>query len=168
MVAVRVRVRRSESSSGGGLDAWAGAIAEPAEALRAIGEVAEADAAERLEARTDPWGAKWAPPSPATIEIKGGRTDGRGASLRGSRFVEILDGGRRVVVGFSASFARAFHGGAPANRIFGRAPAPIPARPLLPLRGRRHALPPTLRDDVLAAFREGMRRAVRGLRRRRD
>ena len=162
MVAVRVSVRHRESSEGN-LDTWAAALAAPEDAVRAVGEVVEAHVAERIASRTSPWGDAWAPQSPATIEINR-RRGRRDDSLSRTRFVQVLDGGKRVVVGFTARFARAFHGGAPNNKAFGRGSAPIPARPVLPLRGRTHDLPPTLREEVKAAFVAGMRRALRGAR----
>lgn len=164
MVAVRLRVRRTEGASGG-TDAWAGAIREPTDATTAVSEVAAAHVDARFETRTDPWGGAWASPSAATVEIRS-RSGQRVRRLRSTRFVQILDGGKRAVVGFAASFAAAFHGGAPGNKAFGRGSAPIPARPVLPKRGRRPDLPPELRAEVMDAFREGMRRAVRALRRR--
>lgn len=160
MVAFKIEHR----SEGGGADAWIEAVQGPRDAMEAVSEVVESDVAERFRSETDPWGGPWAPLSPATLELY--RRRGKSAQrdrLRNSRFARVVDGGRRAVVGLRSKVSRWFHEGNPANKMFGR-PAPRPARPVLPLRDGDHDLPPKLREDVMRAFREGIRRAVKKVR----
>lgn len=73
--------------------------------------------------------------------------------------------GRRVRVsagGPAARYARAQQFGNPANRIFGKWPAPIPARPYMPIRNGRVDLPAELRAEVVEMVRTGIFRAIRG------
>lgn len=142
------------------IDAWADALTEPRTALTAIGELADEHVAERFSTRTDPWGKPWAPTSAATIEIRAklGRS-GSERTLARQHFMRLDSNGRRVAIGLVSG--RAFHFGLPNNRIFGRAPAPVPARAILPLQGKRVVLPPEWRAEILASLRDGMRRAVR-------
>lgn len=160
-----VSIKLEHRAAGGGADAWIDAIQGPRDAMEAVSEIVESDVGERFRTETDPWGGAWAPLSPATLDLY--RRRGKRASrdrLTNSRFSRVVDGGRRAVVGLRSKVSRWFHEGNPSARIFGKSPAPRPARPILPIRDGSHDIPPALREDVMRAFREGIRRAVRKVR----
>lgn len=159
MLVVRTTIERRVRTAS--IEEWSKAISAPEPGMEAIAEVIGAQVDASFASRTDPWGNAWAPLSPTTIEIRAQRGD-RGGSLRRTKYARVLDGGRRAVVGLAASFARAFGSGAPLNKAFGRGSAPIPARPVLPLRGRRVEPPPEVRAEMRARFWEAMRRVLRG------
>lgn len=121
------------------------AAADPADALDAIGF----DISQRVDltfgAQQDPWNRAWAPLSPVTLALR--RKGGKGAQI-------LRDTGRlgdsithnvvgdEVRVGSNVQYARAQQLGNPANKMFGKGSAPIPARPFLPIRDGRAELPP--------------------------
>lgn len=78
--------------------------------------------------------------------------------------VSRVDGRRTRVTasGPASKYARAQHYGNPANRIFGKAPAPIPSRKFFPIRNGRVDLPPELRAEIVDMVRSAIFRAVRG------
>jgi len=120
----------------------------------------------RFETQTDPWGAAWAAVSATTLALREKLGGGDALALASKVYMRLRTRGRRIVVGIAGSAGRARQFGAPNNRIFGRAPAPIPPRPAMPLRGGRIDLPGGLREQLMDAFREGIRSAVRNLRSR--
>lgn len=158
MVAVRTRIERRVQTVS--TEEWGKALSAPEPGLEAVAQVIGDQVDAAFAERVDPWGNAWAPLSPATIEIRAQRGD-RDGSLRRTKYARVLDGGRRAVVGLAASFARAFGGGAPGNKAFGRGSAPIPARPVLPLKGGRVDPPPAVRAEMRAQFWAAMRRALR-------
>jgi hypothetical protein len=154
-VVVRIRARAPNAPTA--LDAWSSALSNPEPAMQAVGEVLSADIGERFVARSDPWGSPWAALSPTTLEIRARRGGPMGV-LERTRFVRIIDAGRRAAIGLASKVARVQHFGNPANRVFGRGPGPIPARPIIPS-GRE--MPETLLAEVRAAFRAGFRAVLR-------
>ncbi len=159
MVTVRIEHR---STREGDADAWIEAIRGPREAMDAVAEVVANDVSERFNTETSPWGDPWPALRPATIAIYERRQKAGGRRrLERSRFARVVDGGRRAVIGLRSKVARWFQFGNPANRMFGR-PAPRPPREVLPVReDGSHDLPGPLRAEVMEAFREGFRRAIR-------
>lgn len=130
--------------------------------MDSIGQAMDEHVHERFRTETDPWGNAWPDPSPVTIELR----ERRGLpppALERRRFARVVDSGRRVLVGLRSTVARIRHFGAPNNRMFDGAPAPIPPRPTLPLRDGRVDLPTRLRDELMQRFRESIRGAVRRL-----
>ena len=69
---------------------------------------------------------------------------------------------RVTVSGPAKKYARVQQQGNPRNRLFGKALAPIPARPFMPIRAGRVDLPAVLRDEIRAMVSDGILRAVRG------
>ena len=161
---ITLDVRQSDNSP----DRWAVLLEQGvAEGMPVVGEVLREFVAQRFETQTDPWGAPWAAHSPVTVMIR--RRRGTGASMRklvergtlmGSFAYEVRNNGRRVVIfagGAAAPYAAVHQRGNPNNRIYGKAPAPIPARPILPLRGEQPDMPPALLEEI----RETMLDAIR-------
>lgn len=128
--------------------------------IRAIASAMRTATSRRFDAGRDPDGAAWRTLSPTTISM---RRRGRGEG--GPR--PLLDTGRlRRSITFSATantlrfgtnvvYAAAQQFGNQHNRIFGRTPAPVPARRFLPLSvdGGRLA-PEGLRETINAITRE--------------
>lgn len=144
-----------------GILAWTEAIEDPRPALQSIRVLIRADIAERFDSETDPWGASWMATSITTLEIR----LARGQSPQARRFTpssRSTDGGRGIAIGFGSNpHARRFHFGNPANRVFGRGHGPIPPRPILPLRGDALDMPDALRAEIMEAFQDEIREAVR-------
>lgn len=149
------------------VDPWIGALEKPDEWLEPVSAVIEEDIAERWSTRTDPWGSMWEPVSETTLLLraKGGRaSDG----YRGATGWEVREGGRRIVVwpaGAAAWKSRFAQWGAPDNRMFGGAFAPIPPRAFLPLRGiaRSADFSKRLKDAIMFAALVALRRKVESL-----
>jgi phage virion morphogenesis protein len=168
MVAVSIRV---DVKGGSDADAWSQALSDPSPALAAVGEVLREDVEQRFQSQTDPWGAAWAPHSPVTIALRAAR--GRAGRilldtrvLANSVFARV-ESARRVVVGIAAPYARVHQFGNPANRLFGGPRAPIPPRPMLPLRNGRVDLSKAMRDEVLETWKDALHRALEQVRQRR-
>jgi phage gpG-like protein len=146
----------------GSLEAWGEALENPREAVERIGELLEQNLEERFATQTDPWGMPWAPPSPVTVALRGGRVD---SGLESKRFARIDDNGKRAVVGIASPAARRRQFGAPNNKMFGRYGAPVPPRPALPMRRRRVELPPDLHAEVMRTVGEYLRRIAKNAKR---
>lgn len=167
MVAIALRVKIDVGQAeGSALDAWSAALADPSPALKAIGEAAREEVEQRFQTETDPWGAPWAPLSPVTIMLRAkagqlGKILQRTRNLANSAFWRLDETGKRVVVSLAAPYAPVQHFGNPNNKLFGKVKAPIPARPILPLRDGRIDLPAALREELVETFKDAMRLALR-------
>lgn len=148
---------REATGEKGSLETWGKALAEPRSALEQIGKRLERFIGERFETRTGPDGKPWAPLSPTTLALHGDDTD----ELAERRFHVVDMGKKRVRVGLRSAIAAARQYGAPRNRMFGGPPAPIPARPMLPMSGRRIALPPALHREIMRILRDSLEASAR-------
>lgn len=105
-----------------------------------------------FDAAADPWGSAWAALSPVTIDRRR-----KGSSkplndlglLRASVESRADDSGVEISVGRADRPAGPHQFGNPSNRMFGRALAPLPARPMLPLDESGVRLAGTEYGDVL-------------------
>lgn len=120
----------------------------------------------RFNDSADPWGTPWAPLKPTTIAR---RRKGSSVPLRDTgnlmASVQYKAGADSVSinVGRADRPAAVHQFGNPNNRFFGRALAPIPARPFLPIRGGRVDLDGTEDGDVLLDVMEAhLAKAVNG------
>lgn len=162
MVDVNVTLRRKSGTGQSLVDKWGAALRMPEDAVERIGNVIERSVRENFNERRDPWGQPWAPISPVTRALSRKLGDGTESTLAATIFRRVTDAGKRVVVGLASPAARIRQTGRPNNMIFGRAAAPIPARPVLPLRGSTVDLPNELLERVREALRRGLRSAVTG------
>lgn len=93
---------------------------------------------DRFQTGTDPTGQQWKPLSEATKKRRrkgprAGRSDTvlvDTSVLRNS--ITAVPGVSAILIGTNSVYAGAHQFGNPANRFFGKTPAPIPARPYLP------------------------------------
>jgi phage virion morphogenesis protein len=131
------------------------AARDPRPALKAIGQVLVTGADLSFRAEEDPWGSPWAPLTQTTLARRRGS---RAQILRDSGIlansISARVSGDSVEVGTDVIYAATHQFGRPDNRFYnsprGR-PAPIPARPSLPIRGGAADLPATQRADILDA-----------------
>jgi phage gpG-like protein len=157
MVDVNVTLRRSSGAGRDLVEKWGRALRMPADAVERIGQVVEDSVKASFETRRDPWGAPWQPVSPVTEALSRKLGSGTEATLAAKIFRRVTSAGKRVVVGLASPAARVRQSGRANNRIFGKAAAPIPARPVLPVRGRKVELP----DALNARMREALSTAIR-------
>jgi phage gpG-like protein len=114
----------------------------------------------------DPWGTPWPPHSPVTLA----RREKRGnASIQklidtGAMFdslhTEESGDGFDVVIGGADMWPGVHQEGNPNNRMFGKALAPIPARPMFPIRNDRVDLPGEWAQAILAPLEDLMAKAI--------
>lgn len=139
------------------LASWSAAFAAADDWLAPVGEVMREDVEQRFQQQRDPWGAAWAPHSPVTIKIriregKPGRILIKDRYLANSFHASIDRAAKTVTLasgGPAAAYAAAQQFGNPSNRMFGKHPAPLPARAMLPLRpGGQLDMPPRLADEI--------------------
>lgn len=101
----------------------------------------------------DPWGVRWKNLSPVTIAR---RRKQSAVPLRDTGLLMAsidatsTDRSTSISIGRADRPAHVHQFGNPANRMFGRAPAPIPARPFFPIRNGRVDLQGTEYRDVIA------------------
>lgn len=150
---------RNATGPKGSLETWGEALREPKLALETIGAVLERHLADRFRTKTDSYGRAWAPLSPTTIALHGPDDGSEDLATRAFMRVDMVR--KRVAAGMRSSVARARQRGAPNNRMFGGPAAPIPARGMLPLKGRRVVLPPALHAEIMGALRDALRKAAR-------
>lgn len=153
---VELTVRESVGSKGS-LETWGNALREPRLALEEIGKHLEGFLEERFRTRTGPDGRPWAPLSPTTLALHGDDTD----ELAERRFHLVDMAKKRVRVGLRSAVAAVRQFGAPRNRMFGGPSAPVPARPALPMSGRRVSFPPDLHREIMRILRESLERSAR-------
>lgn len=151
------------------LASWAAAFAESGDWLAPVGELLREDVEQRFQQQADPWGQAWAPHSPVTTALraregKAGRILIKDRYLANSYHWRIDRAARAVVIasgGPAAAYAAAQQFGNPANRMFGKAPAPIPARAMLPLReGGRIEMPARLTAEIRATIQDAWEAAL--------
>lgn len=125
-------------------------VRRPRRALAAIGRALVTKTDLTFRAQADPWGDPW----DALSEVTLARRRGSSAQilrdtgiLANSIHAQVAD--THVRVGTPVDYAAVHQFGNPRNRFFGRALAPIPARPFLPIRDGRADLPEGLRADLL-------------------
>lgn len=114
-------------------------IADRLRDMRPIMEVAAQDTKTLIDdsfaTSTSPEGAPWAPLSEATQTINPRRTGGKPlvdtARLRNS--VTTQAGASGFSFGTNVVYAGTHQFGRSSNRVFGKSPGPIPARPFLPI-----------------------------------
>lgn len=148
-------------------EAWAEALDRGVESGLKEGADHVRDEAQRaLAARVDPWGAAFAPLSPTTIKLYAetgfvealpSRSQNIGVRRKGVRHFGIRVTGPRALQ--RVAFIQQF--GNPNNRMFNNAePAPIPARPALPVRPSGAVdLPPETERAIYEAVRQGIAQA---------
>lgn len=160
----------TRKSNGPGVDAWAQAFTQSDDWLKPLGELLREEVEQRFQTQTDPWGAAWTPHSAVTIALrlregKPGRILLKDRYLANSFSYRVERSPRpRVIIssgGPAAPYAAAQQFGNPRNRMFGKAPAPIPARAMLPLRpGGRFDMPPRLLAEIRAELLEAIKLAA--------
>lgn len=145
----------------GGIVAWQETIEDPRDSLENIRQIMAEDTADRFDTRTGPWGAPWEPVSITTIEIR--LQQGKDPTPARFGASGTLDNsGQSLRFGFGSSpIPKYYHFGNPNNRVFGKAPGPIPPRPILPITSSGVELPDSLRERVMEAFTEGVREGLR-------
>lgn len=164
---VAVAVDAETIVQGAGIDAWAEAFAAPDGALRAIGEVLLEDIEQRFQAETDPWGKAWAPLSDVTIALreKAGKLGKKlqvDRLLANSKAYRVVDKTVTVFLGGpAAAYARVHQFGNPRNKFFGKGRAPIPARPMMPVKKRGPAIPAALMAEIKATFKDALMQVAR-------
>lgn len=122
-------------------------------AMGAIGLELSQKAGATFGDQADPYGNAWTPLSPVTIALRQRKRKAGGEKIlrdTGALANSIThEAGRRdVEVGTNLAYAAAQQFGNPANKIYGKASAPIPARQFLPTDG----LPGDWQQDVLAVL----------------
>lgn len=113
--------------------------------------------------QADPFGSPWAPLSPVTIALRRRRRAGGGEQILrdtgalANSITHRLVGTTAVEIGPGPStndYAATQQFGRADNRIFGKSPAPIPARPFLPVRNGNADLPDDWADEVVTVVRQ--------------
>lgn len=134
--------------------------------FKRVGERAADLTRERFRSQTAPDGAAWAPLRPATLGLRARRGSfgvgvlfDSGAMFRSIRSDAPAEWEATVEVGADGSFARVHQFGNPTNRMFGRALAPIPARPFVPQTGD---LPAAYIPPLLEPIEKAIERALDG------
>lgn len=141
-------------------------VAHPREALDAVGLALVSRIRGTIASGQDYKGVAFMPLSPVTLARR--RKQGRGAQI-------LRDTGRllnsithhaddtTVEVSADAVYAAAQQFGNPDNRMFGKAPAPIPPRPFFPIDATGNAdLPDAWRDETVDIMSRFVDRAVAG------
>jgi hypothetical protein len=162
MVDVNLTLRRKSGTGQSLVDKWGAALRMPDDAVERIGQIIERSVRDSFDTRRDPWGKPWEPISPVTRQLARKLGGGTEATLAAAIFRRVTDRGKRVVVGLASQAARIRQSGRQNNMIFGRAPAPIPARPVLPLRGAQVELPDDLRTRIMEALGKAIRSSATG------
>ena len=146
------------------LAAWARDLTPVFEQL---GQVVVTRADLSFRGQASPWGTAWAALSPVTLaRRRQGPGEGPGAAIlrdsgRLAGSIHAEPSADEVWVGTDETVYAATHQfGRPDNRLFGRARAPIPARPFLPLRGGAVDLPAEDREAMHAIVHRALARAL--------
>lgn len=156
MISVEARL----ISKGPGLLAWTEEIEDPRVPLEHVRQVVMDHIEERFATRSSPWGAEWAPITITTLEIRIQRGQGPPRVRFGAR-ARVADGGQAIAIGFGSNNVPEYLHRGGAHMVFGRPGRPMPARPILPLTAAGVALPDALREEVMDAFRDGVREGLR-------
>lgn len=158
-VGVRINVR--SKSSGETIEGWKEAVRNTRPGIEAVAGVMRERIVEQFQARVDPWLVRWPAlkESTRTIAAKRGIVPG-GLGILNTILFQISTDGRGLEISFGTRTAEPFHFGVPNARVFGRATATIPPRPILPVRNGRLDVPDALSMRIRAAFRDAMKRAA--------
>jgi phage virion morphogenesis protein len=167
MSGVSVRVELDDAALRAALARLAERVSDLEPVFAALGQVVVTRADLSFRDQASPWGEAWRGLSAVTL---GRRRQGPGA---GPAAAILRDSGRlagsiharpsaaEVWVGTDETVYAATHQfGRPDNRMFGRARAPIPARPFLPRRGDAVVLPAEDRDAMLDILRRALAAAL--------
>ena len=133
------------------------------EIFRQVADVYEALTLERFQQQDSPDGVPWAPLSPVTLQRRQKRGIAGTAILRETGLLRSTVRGTYgeltagITVGGPGSWAAVHQRGNPAN-TFGGAPAPIPARPMIP----EGDLPPRYIPRLLEPIEEALADALGG------
>lgn len=125
---------------------------DPQKSLPVIGETLVDHIREGFAQERDPYGTPWKPLSAVTIAMRRGSGSARilqdSRRLYNSINAQVLGSG--VAIGTNVIYAPTQQFGRQSNRMFGKASAPIPARPFLPWKNPQAApeLPKDWLDDV--------------------
>lgn len=134
------------------LRAIAQRLADMSPILRVVGEDIRTETDNAFAQSRSPQGEPWAPLSAATEAINPRRVGGSPLNdtgrLRGS--ITYSAQPRSLSFGTNVRYAAAQQFGNPANRLFGRRPAPVPARPFLPVSPDGQLSPDSFWDDARA------------------
>ncbi|MBA8886159.1 hypothetical protein FHW12_000350 [Dokdonella fugitiva] len=138
----------------------------PQRPLELARDVLEQRVRQTFRDEADPWGSPWAPHSPVTTGLRARRGNTRVSLLidTGKMFSTIRSGveGNEafVAIGGEGTFPEVHQRGNPDNKAWGRGRAPIPARPMFPLRGDEVELPDAWANDLFAPFDEAIAEAL--------
>lgn len=132
--------------------------------LRQSGRNLEQQARQGFRNESDPFGTAWAPHRPVTLQLRErrGRTGVSVLFDTGKLFNTIRSESDAtsvtLMIGGPGSWAGVHQSGNPNNRMFGRARAPIPARPMLPeqSQGLPQAWLESLLDPIDRAFEKAL------------
>lgn len=130
----------------------------------ALGQVLVTRSDLSFRAEQTPWGDGWTALSNVTL----GRRRGTSAQIlrdtgRLAGSITAQPSANEVQVGTNVIYAAVHQFGNPANRFYNTSrgrPAPIPARPFLPIRGGAVDLPAADRDSMLDILRRALETAV--------
>lgn len=146
----QVRITVDDRQVQAGLAQLARNAADLSPAMDAIGFAISQRVASTFDDQSAPNGAAWTPLSPVTLALRRRKRAAGGEQIlrdTGALANSITHESSRnsVDVGTNRVYAAAQQFGNPANRIFGKASAPIPARPFLPTDG----IPPDWQGELL-------------------
>lgn len=121
--------------------------------LTELGSILEDGSKDRFRTQTDPTGAAWSPLSPTTLaRKKTTRILFESGDLQSSIRSEVSDRMVEIIAG-PTEYAATHQFGRADNKMFGKAKAPIPARPFL---GLSDADNEEIRDATLEYFRRAI------------
>jgi phage virion morphogenesis protein len=138
-------------------------VADLSKPLDRIGFAVSQRVAATFQDQADAFGQDWAPLSPVTLALRrsrrraGGEQILRDTGALANSISHQVVGSQAVEIGPGPStddYAATHQFGRADNRMFGKSPAPIPARPFLPARGKTAELPDDWADEVLAVVRQ--------------
>jgi phage gpG-like protein len=111
---------------------------------------------ETFDSQKAPWGTKWRKLRPSTQRWRRRSGYAPGPTLRASGWlrasIKPQSGRADFRIEATASYADVHQEGNPANLMYGRGRAPIPARPYMPIQRGRVRMPQPWWDAVLAPY----------------
>lgn len=149
------------------LDRVTEAAINPAKAMRAIGREVSNLIRSGFRAEIDPWGGPWADHSETTktMRKRAGDAGVQKLMVSGALFDSIdyaADANSATVkAGDGLAYARVHQEGNPNNRMFGKALAPIPARPFFPIRNGAADIPENWWSAVVKPIDQLLAEAIR-------
>ena len=141
-------------------------VAGGTDGTRAAAKVLEQRVRQTFRDEADPWGAPWPPHSPVTLALREKRGNASiqklidSGAMFDSLHTEETPEGFDVVMGGPGMWPGVHQRGNPDNRMFGNASAPIPARPMFPIRDDRVDLPGEWAQAILAPLEALMEEAT--------